>query len=189
MFETRACAASPTLEFSPLPLGAAGIDAPLFWTPSGDRKVDAVVRTIICKHGASPGTVSHVSSLRGACLVQGIVAAMLLRERLPTLPLTEGHPKAVLWMLGEATPLRKAVRVTIRTLSRYFYLGSHSMLADHERDAALGALAAWAMIHRAAGWEDIRGRDPDAISPLVEPLGYLVPALNGRIGSLGDKNA
>ena len=46
---------------------------------------------------------------------------------------------------------------------------------DHERDTALGALGAWAMVHQAAGWKDIRGLDANAISPLAAPLAYWVP--------------
>jgi hypothetical protein len=154
---------------------AAGIDAPMFWTTTGDRLVDKYVRTAICKLGASGGTVGHVSSLRGACLVQGIVAAMMLRQKNPELPITEAHPKAALWMLGEASKTQKVAGITAKALVRYFELGTHAMVTDHERDAALGALTAWVMMHQAPGWEDIRGLDPNAVSPLAAPFGYWVP--------------
>jgi len=154
---------------------AAGIDAPMFWATSGDRFVDKYVRTTICKLGASGGTVGHVSSLRGACLVQGMVAAMLLRQKNPKLLVTEAHPKAALWMLGDARKTRKVSGITAKALTKYFDVGTHEVATDHERDAAVGALTAWAMLHRAPGWEDIRGRDPDAVSPLVDPLGYWMP--------------
>ena len=154
---------------------AAGIDAPMFWTASGDRAVDKYVRTAICKLGASGGTVGHVSSLRGACLVQGMVAAMMLREKNRTLPVTEAHPKAALWMLGEATRTKKVASITAAALAKYVDVGAHTMTTDHERDAALGALTAWAMFHQAAGWKDIRGLDPNAVSPLAAPMGYWVP--------------
>jgi len=156
---------------------AAGIDAPMFWTTSGDRLVDKYVRTAICKLGASGGTVGHVSSLRGACLVQGMVAAMMLRQKNPKIPVTEAHPKAALWMLGEATKTRKVAAITANALAKYFDVGAHAMTSDHERDAALGALSAWAMLHRARGWKDLRGLDPDAVSPLVAPFGYWVPRM------------
>ena len=104
-----------------------------------------------------------------------MVAAMLLRQRSPTLALTEAHPKALLWMLGEATLTRQQDAVTMQTLARYFDIGALTMPTDHERDAAFGALTAWAMGHRADSWEDIRGLDADAVSPVAAPLGYWVP--------------
>ena len=156
-------------------IAGAGIDAPMFWTTSGDRAVDKYVRTAICKLGASGGTVGHVNSLRGACLVQGMVAATMLRRKNPQLPVTEAHPKAALWMLGEATKTRRVSGITTSALAQYFDVGTHAMASDHERDAALGALTTWAMLHRATGWKDIRGRDPNAVSPLVAPVGYWVP--------------
>ncbi len=64
---------------------------------------------------------------------------------------------------------------TSKSLTRYFDVGPHQMATDHERDAALGALGAWAMIHRTGGWSELRVRDPDAVSPLAEPLGYWMP--------------
>ncbi len=156
-------------------IAGAGIDAPMFWTVSGDRNVDAHVRRAICALGAWGGTVGHVSSLRGACLVQGMLAAMMLREQTPTLPVTEAHPKAALWMLGEATRQRKVASITAKSLTKYFDMGRHEMATDHERDAALGALAAWAMVHQATSWTDIRALDPDAIAPLPGAVGYWVP--------------
>jgi hypothetical protein len=156
-------------------IAGAGIDAPMFWTTSGDRAVDKYVRKAICKLGASGGTVAHVNSLRGACLVQGVVAAMMLRQKNPSLPVTEAHPKAALWMLREATKTRRVSDITMSALARYFDVGSYATASDHERDAAVGALTAWAMIHRAPGWNDIRSRDPGAVSPFAGPVGYWVP--------------
>lgn len=159
---------------------AAGIDAPMFWSASGDRRVDAHVRRVICGRGGSSGTVGHVNSLRGACVVQGMIAAMLLRQRYASVRLTEAHPKAVLWMLGEATRRRRVRRIAARSLGKYFDLGTRTMKTDHERDAALGALSAWAMCHAASGWENIRARYPEpigcALAP-VELVEYWVPAI------------
>jgi hypothetical protein len=156
-------------------VAAVGIDAPMFWSRSGDRLVDKYIRRAICKLGASGGTVGHVSSLRGACLVQGIVAAMLLREQNPKVPVTEAHPKAALWILREATKQREVTNISAMALTRYLDVGPHAMATDHERDAALGALGAWAMLHQPPGWKDIFGFDPEAVSPLAAPLGYWMP--------------
>lgn len=162
-------------------IAAAGIDAPLWWVPARDRSVDRYLRRAICGLGASSGTVNHVNSMRGACLVQGMLAAMLLRRQNPGLPLTEAHPKAVMWMLGAASSRRKVAGIKAKALSGYFEGGSHAMATDHERDAGLAALGAWAMLHRSAGWEDVRERmpDTDAISPLAAPVGYWVPSTEG----------
>src|SRR5262249_14114045 len=43
-----------------------------------------------------------LNSLRGAVLVQGLCPAMLLRERVHGLPITETHPKDLLRLLGIA---------------------------------------------------------------------------------------
>ena len=69
---------------------AAGIDAPLFWTASGNRVADKTVRSDIKKCGApfAEGTVQAVNSLRGACLVQGMMLGVLLRNQWRELSIT-----------------------------------------------------------------------------------------------------
>lgn len=52
---------------------AAGIDSPLFWIANGDREVDKFVRKAIAKKGGNTSTVMSVNSLKGACLIQGII--------------------------------------------------------------------------------------------------------------------
>jgi hypothetical protein len=47
-------------------------------------------------------------------------------------------------------------------------------LSEHERDAALGAVAAWAMVTGAVGWRDLAGEDSDAIVPFP-PVEYWMP--------------
>ncbi len=83
---------------------AAGIDAPLFWATTGDRRVDYVLRAALRRLGArSPGgTVQAVNSLRGACLVQGVLIATLLRSNWPAIQISESHPKVYLWLSGHA---------------------------------------------------------------------------------------
>jgi|GEM_PF-2795463 len=75
---------------------AMGIDAPLYWVREGDRKADADICKRICGVGGKSGTVSHVNSLRGACLVQGVLAARQAVETWPDVIVTEAHPKALL---------------------------------------------------------------------------------------------
>ena len=47
-------------------------------------------------------------------------------------------------------------------------------LSEHERDAALGALTAWAMVSAAPGWRDIALEEKDVFVP-VPPVEYWMP--------------
>jgi hypothetical protein len=120
---------------------AAGIDSPLFWVTDGDRMADKSIRCALKRLGASnvSGTVSHVNSLRGACLCQGIMTAHLLRRELPDIRITESHPKALLWLLHVARGERPIAKVGIGHLSDLIESESQR-LSDHERDAALGGV-------------------------------------------------
>ena len=140
---------------------AAGIDAPLMWSRSGRRSADVRVRNAIRKAGAPHvgGTVQEVNSLRGACLVQGFLAAIELREHFPGLPLTEAHPKALRWLCMEA---------------REFISSS-----EHERDAALSAFTAWALINRPLGWSDLYAEKANSYPLVSMPLSYFMPISAG----------
>ena len=85
-------------------VAAAGIDAPLFWGEAGNRTVDNLIRRAVAERGHShaSGTVQAVNSLRGACLVQGVLLAKLLHDGFPDAVITEAHPKALLWLLNPA---------------------------------------------------------------------------------------
>jgi len=138
-------------------LVCAGIDAPLFWSRTGARNADIVVRRAIREAGApnAGGTVQDVNSLRGACLAQGMLAAIELRERFPGLPITEAHPKALRWLLPDVRDI--AAR------------------SEHERDAMLASIAAWAVIHQPAGWTDLFSSEENTYSPIEMPLHYVMP--------------
>lgn len=155
---------------------AAGIDAPLFWTPSGDRRVDQTLRNELRTLGAvhAWGTVQAVNSLRGACLVQGMMLGVLIRRWKPGLVLTESHPKAYLWITGAATPQVHCNSIHLRSMNQFACLHDVQAL-DHERDAAIAGLCAWAMAHRAAGWRNLFPDEVGSYSPLEQPLGYWMP--------------
>lgn len=138
-------------------LDAVGIDAPLFWSRSGSRLADKMVRAAIRSAGASnaAGIVQDVNSLRGACLVQGMLAGLVLRERFPEILITEAHPKALRWLLPEVLSITSN--------------------SEHERDAMLAAIAAWAAIHQPEGWSDLLIQEPDFYSPITHPLTYIMP--------------
>lgn len=101
------------------------------------------------------GVVQDVNSLRGACLVQGVMAALKLRELYPALPITEAHPKALRWLLPA--------------------VAEFSATSEHERDALLAAIAAWATAHKRSDWHDLLLTEGSSYSPISQPLHYFVP--------------
>ena len=156
---------------------AAGVDAPLYWVSDGDRASDGQLREAICARGSSGGTVQHVNSLRGACLVQGMMAALLLRQDNAALSTSEAHPKALLWLLEVATKEHHPSSVSLGSLSPFFRSDRHDQPTEHERDAALGALSAWAMVRKPEAWCHLSRLDEGFMSPLVPPPGYWMPRL------------
>lgn len=144
---------------------AAGIDAPMFWSiTGGNRRVDEIVRKALKDKGfpgSIGGTVQDVNSLRGACLVQGVLLGKYLHETY-TLKITEAHPKALRHLLkesgqsGKINPLIKG-------------------LGDHERDATLAAFAAWSMHEQSPGWRDLRSSEEDSVQPFDTPVSYWMP--------------
>lgn len=142
-------------------IAAAGIDAPLFWSSSGDRRVDAHVRRLVCSTGGHAGTVSHVNSLQGACLVQGVIAAHLVKDRWPAAAITEAHPKALLKVCAEVQYVAALPDLQ----------GS----GDHLRDAALGAVSALAMLERRASWQDLAALESEPMYPMGVQAAYWFP--------------
>lgn len=143
------------------PPAAVGVDAPLFWCDQGDRRADATVRKMVCANGGSSGTVSHVNSLRGACLVQGVLVARAALAAWPGARLTEAHPKALLRVSSEA-------RSFVEQLASAF-------ANEHERDAALAAFSALQMCEGSSGWTDLTDLDPGAHQPSGVRAAYWFP--------------
>lgn len=155
---------------------AVGIDSPLFWVPKGDRRADSVVREAVKRAGSkhAGGTVQQVNSLRGACIAQGVLAAHLSRASWPTVRITESHPKALLWLLAVASKGRPPTAVSMVHLGQ-FIRSQVSRLGEHERDAALGGFAAWAMLAMRDGWRNLATCEKDAFMP-VPVVEYWMPA-------------
>ena len=155
---------------------AIGIDSPLFWSSEGDRVVDRDVRGAIKRKHCPTlgGTVQNVNSLRGACLAQGILAAHLMREAFPEVQITESHPKALLWLLGLATPDVPVDSIKAKDLHAFVTFPSNGDVSEHQRDAALGAYAAWAMASPCDRWTNLFTREPWPFVP-VPPVGYWMP--------------
>ena len=156
---------------------AVGIDAPLFWLVDGGRRADSLVRDAIGRAGAPnrSGTVQHFNSLQGSCVIQGMLLAKLLRCRYADLPITEAHPKALLWLLGIASNDRPAAQVSADSLCSFEKDQFPKELSEHARDAVLGALTAKAMVCQEPGWIDLLSYDDGAIRSVEGPLGYWMP--------------
>ncbi len=142
---------------------AAGIDAPMFWSTTGTREVDPIIRDEIQRRGCgtASSTVQHPNSLRGACLVQGVLLGRYIRQRFNDVPITEAHPKALLWLLDD-TERDRLNRLT-------------NGLSEDKRDAVLAAFAAWSMYRRAQGWRNLYLDEPNPILPLGTPVSYWMP--------------
>lgn len=163
-----------------LPEGAGvagcGIDAPLYWISDRARRADEHLRHRLSAAGApSPGgTVQAPNSLRGACLIQGVLTAVLLRRVWPDVIISESHPKAMLWLMGVAklgTHHNSVGLGQLPHLVRPHRLG----VSDHERDAALSALSAWAAVTSPPSWRNLLLDEVDTFSPIVAPLAYWMP--------------
>ena len=138
-----------------------GIDAPLFWMQQGDRRADSHIRKRVVTAGGQPGTVSSVNSLRGACLVQGILTVRLVAASWPSAMITEAHPKALLRLHAEAKSF----------VAKYLPLGHQ----EHARDAALAAFAAWAAVVTRQGWRNLVLEEADPFFPGGKEVSYWFP--------------
>lgn len=114
-------------------VAGAGVDCPLWWSsgPSGGRSSDQWLRDT---YRLSGGQVQASNSLKGAALVQGAMFVVRLRERFPSVPVTESHPKALL----------SALRIpSLDSFANQFGLKAPIESASlHERDAVVSAVAA-----------------------------------------------
>lgn len=139
-------------------------DAPLFWAHAGDRVVDQVVRKMVCASGGAGGTVGHVNSLRGACLVQGVLVSRMASERWPDAQISEAHPTALLCVSSDARDFAQHVKNQVGT--------------EHERDAAIAAYTAHALMSRLKGWRNLRDGEDSTTTfcPLRKPVSYWLPA-------------
>ena len=162
------------------PIRAAGIDAPLFWSKQGDRQIDEVIRGALratkfprSKLGGTPMTVN---SLPGACVVQGQLLVKILREN-SELPITESHPAAFYHLLKHS-----GQPGTVETFDMAQRLIENLAEAEHERDATLCVVAAWAMMHykNSPGWQNLYEVEKHESCPIQPfdfdpPVSYWMP--------------
>ena len=140
---------------------ALAIDAPLFWASEGDRNADRLVRKMVCAQGGHSGTVSHVNSLRGACLVQGVMVGRMATEMWPETKISEAHPKALL-----------AVSTNARTFLES--LANHGK-TEHERDATIAGYTAHMFATESAGWHNLALLEQNIYHPVGPHVAYWFP--------------
>lgn len=156
-----------------------GIDAPLYWISRGDRKADQAVREMYFSSKGVPGLknehlkatkVLAVNSLRGACLVQGLLVANMCMERWDSAEITECHPKALLHV-------SMAARDFVERSGMVEIDGDD----DDERDAALAAFAAY-FGREENKWEDLLKKEEQRpIFPLgLKDVHYWFPSLDNE---------
>ncbi len=133
----------------------AGIDAPMFWDKAGNpwRKADKIIK----RYGG--GSPVSLNGLRGSVVVQGILLAVLLRERFAKLPITEVFPSGLRNLLQDCPPELERCKGE----------------AEDERDARTAAYAAWFMYKKDPRWRDIRLCEPNPYCPVEPPVGYWMP--------------
>jgi len=87
-------------------------------------------------------------------VIQGLLILELLRREYPKLPVTEAHPKALLWLMGTARRGYEPEMVKPDDIKEINFQGAEFGSED-ERDAILGAFAAWMMVRRKSDWIDL----------------------------------
>ena len=150
-----------------VPVLAAGVDAPMFWSDNGSRTVDDVLRKALRdKQFPTPGgTVQQVNSLRGACLVQGMLVGKYLHETW-VLPITEAHPGAMEYLLRYSDQ-HKVTRMVEHVTA--------GIANGDQRDATLAAVVAWGMLHQPPGWRDLYPLERHPVQPFDTPVSYWMP--------------
>ena len=155
---------------------AAGIDAPLTWNAldkgQGFRHADNVLIKVLRTFGGPANRVLPVNSLSGSVAVQGPLLALHLRAEWD-LTVTESHPKVLESLLGHMTNQGRVYQMA-QDLTQGL---SAAPRRDHERDATLCAIAAWAAIQvpPLQGWQNLFDQDENLFSPSGIPVGYWMP--------------
>ena len=82
------------------------------------------------------------------------------------LNITESHPKALHHLLTHSG------QPEMVDMIRYL---TANLASDHERDATLSAVAAWAMVLSLPGWRDLYEDEPCPVQPFDTPISYWMP--------------
>ena len=146
---------------------AAGVDAPMFWSRTGSRAVDGLLRDRVRAAGIT-SSVMQINSLQGSVLVQGVLLGKLLLDTW-NLKITESHPKVLNHLLGNSKQC-EVIEMMVHVTE-----GLKEDSGGHMRDATLAAISAWAMFHESDGWEDLYLREPQPVNPFGYDIAYWMP--------------
>ncbi|MDX2470604.1 MAG: DUF429 domain-containing protein [SAR324 cluster bacterium] len=144
----------------------AGIDAPLCWVAGAEREADRRLRKERNKVGGHG--VMHVNSLSGACLAQGMMAAKMIEDK--AISIVEAHPGSIEDIISYKNELETYLSKVILALPK----------RDHERDAALSALAAWVWYTKQPNWVDLTQKYPNegqSFTLLKDVVPYMMPTI------------
>lgn len=150
---------------------AAGIDAPLLWSTAGNRNIDGILRDALRALRNNPFPIPRVlavNSLWGSVTVQGVLLAKDLSEVWPKLTITESYPRALRCLLHDRGQPATVEIVDNLTLG----------MGDHELDATLAAVSAWAARHQnqpGTGWENLYEQEPELVGPFHLNSSYWMP--------------
>lgn len=153
-------------------LQGVGVDAPLWWSSgkAGARTVDTWIRS---RYRLLSGTVQTANSLRGACLVQGMMFAYRLRQWLPHARVTEAHPKAVAAALGGWGGNRVKILSPVPLDAGNEHCRGAVMAAISAREGFMGR---WRDLTQDSQLERAPGEmDPKTDNPLTGPVSYFWP--------------
>lgn len=177
-----------------------GIDAPLYWCQIQQRKhardVDKRVRAALESLRSGAGaSVQAVNTLQGACIALGLMVARelldpevqaFLSASTRTAPrITEAHPTALFRLLDASAAQLPGKELRDRRLPPHL-AGPPATDRDkgqHQRDATLAAITAWAMVNAAPGWRNIRPPvEPHVVDFLPTRAEYWMPFSSGNDG-------
>lgn len=147
---------------------AAGIDAPLLWSRVGNRDVDQQLRNALNNNPFPIPRVIALNSLWGAVTVQGVLVAYHVAVDWPCAVLTESHPRALRCLLHAHGQPATVAMVDHLTLE----------MCDHELDATLAAVSAWAATHQnqpGTGWQNLYEQEPGLVAPFDFDASYWMP--------------
>ena len=156
---------------------AAGIDAPLQWNSIGDnqgyRKADNDLIRVLNATQGTPRRVVAPYRLAGEVGIQGPLVAGLLGAEWDLI-ITESHPtvfRHLLAHINQPQIVEMAGRLTANLPDR------EPCEIGHERDATLGAMAAWAAIQAPPlpNWQNLYDEDPNLFNPSGVPVSYWMP--------------
>ena len=155
---------------------AAGIDAPLFWTRTAVRAIDDRIKLALQDTGFCPrklpSTPAAINSLYGAVSVQGPLLAKHLNDTWPHLTITECYPTALEHLLAHTGGHKEEYQMAKCLTDVLDAAGK-----DHEKDATLAAISAWAAIRQdTTRWRDLYLLEPDPINPFNIPVSYWMPS-------------